>query len=360
MNVMTPTPTPGQSTAHADLPAHAITDRESEPTFTDLPTLMRHKRVIIACTLVGAIGGVALAMQTPRTYSFTTTMELGSTQVGSSNPIEPAEAVIAKVTNAFLPSIERAYGETIGDPGFSIGLDIKNPKGTNLLLMKSKGPLDKQDEHRELHHQVVERVLAEHHQDFQMVRTNLDLELEQARRDAAALKDQAASLLLRRTWLQESRNLTNDRLVKIDSELARLATNREIAGKTVSAQDQVLTLMMLDMDRNREQDKRDNLQRQLSLGLAEEADRLTRDEADLKRTEQEQAGRITAIQARIANVAETKLVGEIQRSQKPVGMGKTLIAGLGVILGMTVGMMSAFLQFTLHQQRESKVGDRIA
>jgi capsular polysaccharide biosynthesis protein len=323
-----------------------VTLLQAEPTFIDLLlTLMRHKAIIIICTAIGAcIGGMA-AIMVPRTYAYTTTLEIGRVQEGAAMAgIEVPEAVIAKVTNAFLPAIERAHGDARGESGFTLGLEVKNPRGTNLVIITSKAATDRQEEHLTLHRKVADRVLAEHQSEFKLLRTNMELELDQARRAAAGFKDQEATLALRRTLLQEKRALASKRITEIDNELASKTESRTTAGRSLTGQDQVLTLMMLDIEITRERDKRDDVQRELALGLVEETHRLSRDEADLLRIRQDQEDRITAIQARIANVAETRLIGEPQRSQKPVGLGKTMQGIIGVFLGFGLGVIAAFFR----------------
>ena len=354
MNVMTPNPAPNQPSLHADL--KMTPTPESEPGLIDhLLMVVRYKILVIVCTLVGIGSGLAIALNTPHIYSYTTTLELGKALAN-----ESPDAVIAKVTNAFLPVIERAHGESIGEPSFTLGLDARNPKGTNLVLLSSKSSDQRQDEHRKLHHLVVERLLEEQGRELKLMRTNLELELEQARRSAAALKDQSATLVLRRTLLGENRTLTAERLAKIDEELVHIASNRDAAGKNIAGNDQVLTLMMLDMERNRERDKRDALQRQLTLGMSEEADRLTRDESDLQRAEQEHAGQIAAIQAKIDSVSETKVVAESLQSQKPTGMGRTMMVEIGAVLGLMTGIAMAYFCHALRNHMAAMVQRKVS
>jgi chromosome segregation ATPase len=198
-----------------------------------------------------------------------------------------------------------------------------------------------------------ERLMAEHRRQIQLIRTSLDLELDSAKRSAAALKDKVASLTLRRSLLQDKRMLTEQRLRDLDQEIVRVTTNREAAGRSINGQEQVLTVMMLDLQMAREKEKRDELQRQLTIGLAEENDQVTREEADLQRAQQEQDGRIAGIQARIAHLSETRLVDEPQRSQRPVGLGGMMILALGLFAGLVVGMLVAFLRQAM-QDRASR------
>lgn len=330
---------------------HLPKDQEA-PSFIDvLLTLWLHKMMVILWVIAGTAAGVVLALALPRSYAVTTIIQLGSYQQGATSAIETPESVIAKVTNAYLPVIERAHAQTSGQPLFTLGLDLKNPKGTTLLLMTSKAMAERENEHITLHTRVAERVLDDHRREFQLLRTNLGLELDQARRALAAVKDQAGTLVLRRTLLEEKRTLVNRQMAEIEGELRRIVANRDTAGKNVSGQDQVLTLMMLDLQLAREREKRDDLQRQQLLGLVEEADRLARDEAELQRTQQSHEGNIAAIQARIAHVAETKLIGDTQHSLKPTGINRAVIVALGVFSGLGLGISIVVLLGALADRR---------
>ncbi len=353
MNAITPNPVRSAvSSTPNDALIPYIRSVEPEPTFIDLlMTLMRYKIVILTCVAMGAGAGIALALYLPRTYAFTTTIEVGTMQQGGP-AVEPAEAVMAKITNVFLPAIERIRGQEINEPGFTIGMDIKNPKGTNVVLLISKTSLDHQDEHFTLHRRLSERVIAEHQVQFSLLKTNLALEFDQAERAAAALKEQTATLDFRKKLLVEKRELTIQRMSEIDSELVRKTSNRDTAGKSLSGQDQVLTLMMLDNEMTRERNKRDDMQSQLMLGMKEETEKIAQEEKDLERTKADHQGRINAIKARMAHIDETKVIDEPQRSRNSVGMGKGMIAVIGVVLGLITGIMIAVVRHSLRQRAE--------
>jgi hypothetical protein len=306
--------------------------------------VVRHKWVVILITLAGTGCGLVLAVYLPRVYTLSSIIEVGTFEREAATIIEAPEAVISKISTVYLPVIERQHGKEIGQPGFSLGLDIKNPRGTNLVVLTNKLTEDQENVHAALHAQITERVLSDHKTKLQLQHTTLGIELEQARRVAASLKDKAQAITVRRTLLQEKRNLTTQRLQLIESELAGIEANRNTAGKSLSSQDQVLTVMMLDLQLARERDKQAELQRAMAIGMAEESDQLTREEADLQRSQQDQDGRIVGIQARISHVAETRLVGSPQRSQKPVGLGKATIALLGLMLGVAGGVLVAVLK----------------
>jgi LPS O-antigen subunit length determinant protein (WzzB/FepE family) len=143
----------------------------------------------------------------------------------------------------------------------------------------------------------------------------------------------------------------DQRMRDIEKELMVVTANREMASKSVSGQEQVLTLMMLDLQLSRERDKRDELRQEYTLGLAEEADRLVRDEANLQRTLQDREGAIAMIEARIVHLSETRRVNEPLRSQKPVGIGRATIVILAVIIGLMIGLLLVWLRQGLHEHR---------
>lgn len=303
--------------------------------------LARFKWIVIPAMLVGGGIGLLLAVVVPRSFAYSTTLEVGSVERESTAVIESPDSIISKITTVHLPAIEREYGTTIGQSGFVLGLEVKNPRNTNLVVLTSKGPLDEESTHRFVQGKIVDCILADHRDKLAFLRTNLTLELEQSRRQAESLKDQAAALVVRRTLLEERRSLTTQRIEQIENDLARVINNRELAGKSLTGQDQVLTLMMLDLQLVRERDKSMDLKRELAVGLAEERDRITREEADLARSQKDQDGRIAAIQARISNIDASKLVGETQRSQKAVSFDPIVVFGVTLVLGAFFGIMLA-------------------
>jgi hypothetical protein len=319
----------------------------------DLLLVAWQQRMLIGIgMLVGLVGGGAFAMTQAPAYTFTTTLELGTVQgQKGGSPIESPEATIAKINNAFLPAIERAHGQATGDPGFVSGVEARTPRGTNLLVLASRGTLDQQEVQLGIHQRLAARILEDHRKDIALVRTNLDLELEQARRAVSAIKEQVSTFSLRRTLLQERRTLAARRLQEVDNELTRITTNRDVAGKTLSGQEQVLTLMMLDLQLAREREKREELQRQLAIGLTEEEDRLAQEETGTQRTLQDSEGRVAAIQARIVHIPETRLVDQPQRSQRPVGTGRTTLAIMGLLIGAVFGSVFAWLKHGLQSRK---------
>ena len=76
-----------------------------------------------------------------------------------------------------------------------------------------------------------------------------------------------------------------------------------------------------------------------------------------RETKADHQGRINAIKARMAHIDETKVIDEPQRSQNSVGMGRGMIAAIGVVLGLLAGIMSAFVRHSLRQRAE-KLGLR--
>jgi hypothetical protein len=349
MNIQTPNSPSSDRLARISA-SQAIPDSEWT-VFDFVMMLVRYKWIVFLVTLVGAGCGLALALYVPRVYTLSSIIEVGTFEREATTIIEAPESVISKISTVYMPVIERQHGKEIGIPAFSLGLELKNPRGTNLVVLTNRLTEGQEAEHVTLHGLVTERVLNDHKAKFQLLHTTLELELEQARRVAASLKDKAQAITVRRNLMQEKRNLTTQRLQLIDSELAGIEANRNTAGKSLSSQDQVLTVMMLDLQLARERDKQAELQRAMAIGMAEESDQLTREEADLQRSQQDQDGRIVGIQARISHVAETRLVGQPQRSQKPVGIGRSTIAIGGLIMGLGIGILLASMLQSMQKHK---------
>lgn len=348
MNALTPpnVPTRRSGSHVVDMSLH------HEPGLIDLMAITWQNRwLVIAClALSAAMGGMVTAFS-ERPYAYTTTIEIGTVQrQDAASAIEPSESVLAKIDNAFLPAIEQAHGSAIAEPGFTVNLKVKNPRGTGLLILSSKGPEARQADHIAIQQQVAARIIEEHRRHIDLMRTTLRLEIEEARRSASAMKSKSSTLAMRRDLIQQKKELTTRRLHEIDNEMARISSNREQAGKSLTNQEQVLTVMMLDLQVMRERDRRDELQRELIVGLAEEGEALARDEVDFRRDEQNQQGRIAGIEARLANLSQTRIIGEPQRSQSPVGIGGAVIMAIALGVGLLFSVGFTLLVRGLRQQ----------
>jgi len=358
MNAIPPTPIQSsRSPRHSDL----LRIAGAEHTLFDLLLIfIRYKWTLALATVAGTAIGVLVAMVLPRTYAYTTIIEVGRTEQGAAAMIESPDAVISKISNVYLPAIERQHGQQIGKPSFVLGLESKNPRGTKLVVMVSKGTEEQEDEHLSLHRQVAERVVVDHRRELQLLRTTFDLDLAEAGRAAAACKDKITSLAVRRTLEQEKYSLTTQQLRQLDEGVKQIEANRDSAGKFLNRQDQVLTLLMLDLQVAREREKQHDMQRDLAIGYAAEAERLAQEEADLHRSQQEQDGRITGIQARIAHIADSRVIGDPQRSQLPVGMGRVMITVIGIIMGVVSGIGIALLAQAFEHRRVHRETGKIS
>lgn len=357
MSAIPPEPIPSNPARIGDsVPVLTAHPDDEVGLFDLLVTVMHHWPVVIVGAVLGLVVGAGYVQMAPRQFAFTTTIEIGSLgQGGATSDVESPETVMAKLNNAYLPVLEHAHALASEDPGFSMGLDVKNPRGTSLVVLTSRAPLTDEAEQTSLHQELSRKIADEHNRKFRFVRTLLDLEEAESRRALVAIAARVEGLTHQRALLQERKTLVTNRLAEVDQTVAQVSQNRATAAKNLTAQGQALTLMMLDVEFSREQDRQENLRRELSLTLEEEGDRLTRAAGDLDRERQDQQGRIAAIQARIQNAAETRIIGHAQRSRKPVGPGSSLII-IGLAAGGILGVLLALMKQAISNHKRGHKG----
>lgn len=346
MSAIPPEPTSNNPARISDTVPVLTAHPDGEAGLLDLlVTVMHHWSVVVVGAGLGLAVGAGCMLTVPRQFSFTTTIEVGSLeQGGAASVVESPETVIAKINNAYLPVLEHAHALANEDPGFSMGLDVKNPRGTSLVVLTSRAPITDEAEQTSLHQKISQKIADEHNRKFRFVRSMLDLEEAESRRALVTIAARLESLTQQRALLQERKTLVTNRLAEVDQTVAQVSQNRATAAKNLTAQEQALTLMMLDVEFSREQDRQENLRRELSLTLEEEEARLIRDAGDLDRERQDQLGRIAAIQARIQNTAETRVVGQAQRSRRPVGLNGVMMIIIGFAAGGITGVMLAVMK----------------
>lgn len=139
-----------------------------------------------------AIGVLAVVLRAP-SYAYSTTIEIG-TQVteGNVRPIEPAEAVVVKLEDSYIPEVRRRLRESNGRGSSpSLAIEVRNPSNSELIVLESEGTSAHEDSYLEAHRRVVGLVIEDHQRISEVVRSELERELEQAKLELEELEDPA-------------------------------------------------------------------------------------------------------------------------------------------------------------------------
>lgn len=298
--------------------------------------LYRRRWVMAAIFLVTVAVAVTHAFVRTPAYAYTTVLEIGSylrSGPGGERvrvPVQPAATVRKKVRQAIIPAVVDArQPEDKGGHLPRVTLDKASGGGgaaTPIFVLRSEAPTSDASQVHALHEAVADRLLADHRQRLETIRTRKALSVdraearlahlrspttrrarllprEQALADAAraigkrardyrtqrlhrqhalenaqlrqqALNDKHRLLLARRSRLDEREELAREQLDTAQSTLKRLSGNRmKAAGEAVSSSD-AMVMLTIDSQIARLRSRVDRLQTRLRVDLPDRRDEL--------------------------------------------------------------------------------------
>ncbi len=156
--------------------------------------LVRRKWLIfIACTLLTLLG-LAYYLFVPKSYEYTTAVEIGTTLVEDSSGyttklIDPPETVLAKLNESYIPWVQHQYVLQHPEEMTFFKMNAVIPKQSELVVIKGKGSAENEAVYLDQLQQVLQRLFQDHERQTVIVRSALTMQLAQAREKLAALQD---------------------------------------------------------------------------------------------------------------------------------------------------------------------------
>jgi len=306
--------------------------------------LVRRKKALLIVFLVCVISGVVLALVKPPTYTYTTSIEIG-TQVEKDNirPIEDPQTLLAKIQESYIPLVIHEYFKSHPDEEKE-NFDVKArvPNGSQIIVLESKGPNSKAQTYLTLQQSVVDKVK----QDHQRIVTILKKEVENERNKAISklneLKDEGNLIAGREKRNHELDILLNSQIKQIEEHLAGSEKDRRRAVKEATNAAKAMTLLMLDSDIEKRREHLAELQERVKIEVADKRDEFVKALADNKRAQENQADHIARLEAQLQNLRETRALVPPMQSNKPTGLTRKVIAVISVVIGMIIALFAAF------------------
>ncbi len=321
-------------------------ERDDESTFSDLLVcVLNHRRSAALALVLGFLATAAFVVLMPVRHELSTVIEIG--RVGD-NAVESADTVLNKVSQAYAQPAVRTVIER--HPEFTFVPEVKssNPKGSSLVVLTSVTTAYNEDVYREIHNEVVQRLVNDHLRVLTQIRKRLELDLNQALGKAEDIGDQLKTLSIQVTTMDEEKKLVRRQLDQISKQIDQAQTNRQSAGQNVDNQAKALTLLMVDNQLQADRNRQSVLEERMVVGEVNEARRLEQQIADTKREQSVQNDRISGVRAAIANFQETRAVVPPQRSLKPVSFPMAARIAIGVVLSFLAtwcaGLFAAWME----------------
>ena len=363
--------------------------------------LARHKILIFLSIVVLTGAGIGAALLMTEKYSFSTSIDVGRIfsegsggQDGNVDLIEPVDTTLAKLTESYIPMVRGRYvaENQLEKAGVSVSVSI--PKGSHLLVLHSRGPLESQNVHKEVHAAIIAALQEDHRQLTDELKKRLETTLAKASLRLAELEDPRLFAVTEReltdridsgkrnlTTLTEKRGMIatsikeiaklktilEDERKKIQETLEKNMTARIQAAKEANNPANAMTLMMMDNQIQQNQSRLQVLQERLEIGLASERRKLELDLSDNQRATEAQKAEIEQLQLQktkldidrdkeineqkqtvaqlehnISLIKNSRALALAVRSVGPVGAKKSMVMALSAVVG---GMMGVFLAF---------------
>ena len=196
---------------------------DDEISLVDLAmVLVRRKRMIAVITSFIITLGVIAAFVVPKSYTFSTSIEIGSQIIdGSIKPFESPQTLLAKIQHVFIPQVlnEQRQTDTKIKEKYMIKASI--PKSSVIIVLEIKGTEDKAGLMTKLLQKVTQQAVLDHKRIYSAVKQNLVALKEQSKAELATLSSEMDNLTERKRLLQ--RNIEVH-----DSQHANLRNTREI------------------------------------------------------------------------------------------------------------------------------------
>jgi uncharacterized protein involved in exopolysaccharide biosynthesis len=184
--------------------------------------LVRRKRMIaITTTFIIALGVIA-ALLTPKSYTFSTTIDIGSQIIGGTiKPFESPQTLLAKIQHVFIPQTLNEQRQTNSEDIKNFKIKASIPKNSVIIILKINGTENESDLITGLLQNVTQQAIQDHQRIYNAAKQNLLALKEQLKTELAALEP------AKDNWANERRLLKSNLEVHV-AALANLRNTHEI------------------------------------------------------------------------------------------------------------------------------------
>ena len=343
-----------------DLPSHLMYENvyEDEINLVDLwLVLARHRTLIIVVTGLCLLAGLLFALLVPPKFQYTTSIELGTRLSGGNvSVIESPETVLAKIQESYIPLARQQYLTQHPEMGNVPKIDARVPKGSQIIVLSSKGPESADVDHKSVQQAVVDMVQQDHDRIVNVLRKETEIQQNKAVAKLEELKDAATLIQAREKRLGDISTLLAKQAKEVRSDLARAKSDRAKAIKQTKDESRALTLMMLDSGMQQYRQRLAKIDERLKVKLVDSRDALTKQLADNRRAQTGQQDVIAKLKIQLANLRETRALMPPMRSPEATGPGSALVVLLSLVLGLMLGVFAAFFaEFLVKVRSQSAV-----
>ena len=368
--------------------------------------LAKHRAVIFGSIAIALIAGLLVAFLLPQKYSYSTTIEIGSTleengSGGTVRLIETSETVLAKIKESYIPLIQQEFRAAHPMDESLYKIDVRAPKNSQLIVLEAKGTKNNSAIYLD-HLQGVTGKLVHDHQRVMNIyqgRLNNQLALAKIKLDELSdprmlavprqelentlannqkklidLQDQTKLIKSRHLRLDDIDALLKQQINDLEAQIKSTFSQRQKAIGNMKNESAAMAMLLIDneIQQNRlhlaklqerlqvgQQNLRQELEEKIAANLRQQnvQDKvISKNQSELnrlatgnERAQQRQKQEITKLETLLNNIQPTQAVTPPMQSLQPTGPGKSIIIILALILGLLLGIFAAFFASFLNK-----------
>jgi len=337
-----------------NLPPHLYeSGYEDEINLVDLwLVLMKHRTLIVIVVALCVLAGVMFALLTPAKYQYSTSIEIGTRLSGENVVvIESPETLLAKIQESYIPLARQQYLSGHSAVGELPGIEARIPKGSQVIVLSSKGSESAGVVHKAIQQSVINMVKTDHNRITDVLRKETEILQNRAMAKLEGLKDDATLIQAREKRLGDISALLSSQAKEVRDDLARARADRANAIRQTKDESRALTLMMLDSGVQQYRQRLAEIDERLKIKVVDSRDTLVRQLASNRRAQLGQQDTIAKLKIQLANLRETQALTPPMRLPEATGPGGSLIVMLALVLGLMLGVFAAFFAEFLSRVR---------
>ena len=294
-------------------------------------SLWRRWKLMLAIFLVCVAGALLAVFLIPRSYSYSTTIEIGSQVVGTQiQPIESSGNAASKLQQGFLPEVVQQYAQSHGLDPRKFTFDAEAPGQADLVVITGQGPLAQAEAYMGIEKSAAQLLINADARITKNQKAQLMAQFAQAKATLDQLKD------------PENQQLLKSQIGNLQA-YQKLAQDQQIASSHNSGNASVaMSLLLLGSQAQQANQQLLALQQQLN---------------NLPSNIASQEAALRSLRAQLDNLQVTRIVAGPMRSIKPV-VSSLVIVILGVVVGMILALIAAVLANYCSAVRRRIAGER--
>jgi len=196
---------------------------EDEINLVGLVMILVRRKIMIAVILVAFIAtGITLALLSPKKFTFSTTIEIGSQMInGSTKHFESPQALLAKLQYSYIPLVLTQYKQSNPDDKTKYQIKPSVPEGSNIMLLELKGTEKISNTLIGLLEKTSQKAIQDHSRIYQAIKNDIKARLKQVTDNLKLLKEAdgneteiSANIILSEKLSTELANLRNTQQIQ--------------------------------------------------------------------------------------------------------------------------------------------------